>query len=255
MSPTLATAAVEHKVFGIGAVMSYANGIATVKFKKRGADRKFKRQVCIEYLTGETEVFTVPDLPVSAGSTWRSPDKTAAERAWRDFLVGILRHDGALLQRGLCGLLTIGRGACRGLSEPNDNYVHEPVRVSEYGSSVEKRLSRARYAHSSSPAYDRTVDYIVDSLAHPGKNNVRFMWKHIRNRFISDIRKATALKRRRPAIVTYLDAMGTFRESWQEVNRAPNHRCHVCRTAFYAKRRDAKHCSEKCQKRAERRKD
>jgi hypothetical protein len=98
----IAAAKVGHTVFGAGSVMAYANGIAKIKFKRKGSDGKFIRSVSVEYLTGDVMAFNAPAVVISR----KSPDETAAERAYRDFLIGVITHDRPLCLRGFHGLLT-----------------------------------------------------------------------------------------------------------------------------------------------------
>jgi hypothetical protein len=159
-------AKVTHKTFGDGAVMAFANGIAKVKFRRKGPDGKFIRSVSVEYLTGEVMNLTLPAPSVAYGPR-RSPDKTAAERAFRDFYIGIIYHDSKLCIRGFHGLLTIGRKACHGLTMP-----YEPV-----VQALRRRpgARRWRLVRLSQDAYDRTVDYIVECMTFPGKNDHRYI--------------------------------------------------------------------------------
>ena len=71
--------AVEHKKFGVGSVLAYANGIARVKFWKKGEDGRFIRSVSVEYMTGSVMAFTPKLSAPLYAPIRRSPGGTAAE--------------------------------------------------------------------------------------------------------------------------------------------------------------------------------
>jgi hypothetical protein len=178
---------VRHPYFGEGLKTHEGDGVSRVTFDE-AKDGKRQRNVktadlAVNRLRARLGGYVVP---VEPATTWEdyandlysqrvvAPDETAAERAFREYLVGVIANHLPLQLRAWKAFKTIARTACKGLYDYS-------------GISTEGPLM------DGGKTYSLAVGNFMKALG--GEINPRHFGRVTRFGFIDELRKASALKR------------------------------------------------------------
>jgi hypothetical protein len=166
--------------------------------------------------------------------------ETATERCFREILIGVIQQNPSLTSRGIAGLLTTARKACKKIVIPDQPAWEYKGRVINDGGN---------------PFTDAiAVDLIVGFLHSTNDLDPRHFGRRCFQIKVDALRKSTSKKAlaARSPVVAYNDAMGNGSHSEAASNRVQELVCQECGKAWYATHKDAKFCSPGCQKRARR---